>query len=169
MTIVTSLLRPLSRGTVGLNSGAPLEGPAINLNFFSNQLDLVAMREGGRFVRDILQHGEGMRDITKAPYPEDLRDLDGDNESAGKLIMKRCSTGYHPSGTCRIGHESGENQGVVDERLRVWGVRNLRVIDASVFPIIPDCRIQAPVYMVAEKGAEMIRQDYELKVKSGSG
>lgn len=52
------------------------------------------------------------------------------------------------------------DEGVVNGRLQVHGVRNLRVIDASVFPIIPDARIQNPVYMVAEKGADMIKADH---------
>jgi choline dehydrogenase len=52
------------------------------------------------------------------------------------------------------------DKGVVNGRLQVHGVRNLRIIDASVFPIIPDARIQNPVYMVAEKGADMIKQDH---------
>jgi choline dehydrogenase len=52
------------------------------------------------------------------------------------------------------------DDGVVNGRLQVHGVRNLRIIDASVFPIIPDARIQNPVYMVAEKGADMIKQDH---------
>jgi choline dehydrogenase len=52
------------------------------------------------------------------------------------------------------------NNGVVNGRLQVHGVRNLRIIDASIFPIIPDARIQNPVYMVAEKGADMIKQDH---------
>jgi choline dehydrogenase len=52
------------------------------------------------------------------------------------------------------------NDGVVNGRLQVHGVRNLRIIDASIFPIIPDARIQNPVYMVAEKGADMIKQDH---------
>jgi choline dehydrogenase-like flavoprotein len=51
-------------------------------------------------------------------------------------------------------------QGVVDSELEVHGIENLRVIDASVFPIIPDCRIQNDVYMVAEKGADMIKSTY---------
>ncbi|KAF8583555.1 GMC oxidoreductase [Ramaria rubella] len=167
MTIVTGILRPLSRGNVGLRSSQPTEQPEINLNFFAEEVDLVAVREAGRFVREIVEHGEGMRDYVIEPYPADLRDLDGDNEAAKKLIFKRCSTGYHPCGTCRIGTESGTHQGVVDERLRVRGVANLRVIDASVIPIIPDCRIQAPVYMVAEKGAAIVREDYERKIQPG--
>jgi choline dehydrogenase-like flavoprotein len=52
------------------------------------------------------------------------------------------------------------NQGVVDPALKVHGVKGLRVIDASVFPVMPDCRIQNVVYMVAEKGADLIKSEY---------
>jgi choline dehydrogenase-like flavoprotein len=55
--------------------------------------------------------------------------------------------------------------GVVDESLKVHGVQNLRVIDASVFPVIPDCRIQNAVYMVAEKGADLIKSEYPALYK----
>lgn len=63
-----------------------------------------------------------------------------------------------PCGTCRLGKDIG--QGVLDAKLCVYGVQKLRVIDASVFPVIPDCRIQNDVYMVAEKVADIIKADY---------
>jgi choline dehydrogenase len=63
-----------------------------------------------------------------------------------------------PCGTCRLG--KSVDQGVVDEKLKVYGVQGLRVIDASVFPVIPDCRIQNAVYMAAEKGADLIKAEY---------
>jgi choline dehydrogenase len=69
-----------------------------------------------------------------------------------------------PCGSCRMGPTIEE--GVVNGRLQVHGVRNLRVIDASVFPIIPDARIQNPVYMVAEKAADMIKQDHPALYQS---
>jgi len=64
-----------------------------------------------------------------------------------------------PCGTCRLSKDI--KQGVVDERLKVYGLKNVRVIDASVFPVIPDCRIQNPVYMVGEKGADLIKADHK--------
>lgn len=60
-------------------------------------------------------------------------------------------------------------EGVVNGRLQVHGVRNLRVIDASVFPLIPDARIQNPVYMVAEKGADFIKQDHPALFQAKEG
>ncbi|OCK73757.1 GMC oxidoreductase [Lepidopterella palustris CBS 459.81] len=154
LTVIVDLLRPLSKnGVVKLNSTDPLEQPNINLNFFSNDLDLVALREGVRFIDDILTNGEGFKDIVGEDYPWPMpRHSD---EAMKKAILERSQTGFHPCGTCRL--SKNIEMGVVDEELRVHGVKRLRVIDASVFPVIPDCRIQNAVYMVAERGADMIK------------
>lgn len=151
MTIVTSFMRPISRGRVTLRSNDPTVQPEINLNFFGEDADLEAMREAARFVRNILTTGDALKDLVLGPYPDDLADLDGDNQAANNLVLRRCSTGYHPCGTCRIGQASGEYAGVLDENMKVRGVTNLRVIDASSIPLMPDCRIQAGVYMLGEK------------------
>ncbi|KAH7074077.1 oxidoreductase [Paraphoma chrysanthemicola] len=157
MTVIVDLLRPLSQnGYVKLNSTNPLEQPFININFFSNDLDLIAMREGCRMVDDILTTGEGMKDIIGEDYPWPLpRHSD---EAMNKAILERSQTGFHPCGTCRLGKDI--SQGVVDSALKVYGAQNLRVIDASIIPVIPDCRIQNSVYMIGEKGADIIKAEY---------
>lgn len=157
MTVIVDLLRPLSRsGTVKLNSADALVQPNVNLNFFADDLDIIALRQGVRFVDDILQTGEGFKDIIGEDYPWPMpRNSD---EAMNKMILERSQTGFHPCGTTRLSKDI--KQGVVDSQLRVHGVKNLRVIDASVFPVIPDCRIQNAVYMVAEKGADMIKAEY---------
>ncbi|KAK3320364.1 hypothetical protein B0T19DRAFT_468676 [Cercophora scortea] len=157
MTVIVDLLRPVSKtGTVGLNSTDPLEQPKVNLNFFAEDLDIVAMREGIRFVDDILLNGDGMKDIIEEDYPWAMpRNSD---EAMNKLILERSQTGFHPCGSARMGKDI--SQGVVDSQLRVFGVQNLRVIDASVIPVIPDCRIQNSVYMIGEKAADMIKATY---------
>ncbi|KAK0724675.1 hypothetical protein B0H67DRAFT_481820 [Lasiosphaeris hirsuta] len=157
MTVIVDLLRPLSKsGTVELNSTDPLEQAKINLNFFAEDLDIVAMREGVRWVDDVLLTGEGMKDIIEEDYPWAMpRNSD---EAMNKLILERSQTGFHPCGSARMAKDLSE--GVVDNKLRVFGVENLRVIDASVIPVIPDCRIQNSVYMVGEKGADMIKAAY---------
>lgn len=183
-TVIVDLLRPLSQnGTVTLNSTDPLEQAKININFFSNDLDLIAMREGVRFVDDIVMNGEGMKDIIESDYPWPMpRNSD---EAMIKMILERSQTGFRefschhpltlflgslynvililaqlsdPCGTTRMSQNIG--QGVVDGKLRVHGVDRLRVVDASVFPVIPDCRIQNAVYMVAEKTSDMIKATY---------
>lgn len=155
-TIVVSLLRPLSRGSLTLRSANALDYPEIKMNYLANPLDVVALREGVRFVDEILLRGDGMKDLIIGEYPREVpRDSDEEME---QWVHERVSSGYHPCGTCRMG--TSVEHGVVDSHLQVYGVRNLRVIDASIFPIIPDARIQNPVYMVAEKGADIIKRDH---------
>lgn len=148
LTVIVDLLRPLSRaGTVTLRSSDPLEQPDVDLRFFENHLDLVALRQGVRFVDDILMDGEGMKDTVGEDYPWAMaRQSD---EAMEIMIKERSQTGFHPCGTIRLGKYI--NQGAVDSKLRVYGVDKLRVIDASVIPVIPDCRIQNAVYMIGEK------------------
>jgi choline dehydrogenase len=149
-------VRPVSEpGEVTLRSADPLEQPAINLNFFADDLDIVAMREGIRFSYDVLTKGEGFRDLVEAEYPWDMPL--GSDEEMKRAVLDRCQTAFHPCGTARL--SGSVEQGVVDGRLRVHGIRGLRVADASVMPVIPDCRIQNSVYMVAEKGADMVKED----------
>ncbi|KAK6005943.1 hypothetical protein QM012_007585 [Aureobasidium pullulans] len=199
MTIVVSLLRPLSRGSLTLKSANALDFPLINMNYLDHPLDAVALREGVRFVDEIILKGDGMRDIVIGEYPQgdggivqgeaqekgssdglygagkgetdQGKSVEGDpqhmlgldkvrdsDEGMAEWLKGRVTSGYHPCGSCRMGPTIEE--GVVNSRLQVHGVRNLRIIDASVFPLIPDARIQNPVYMVAEKGADFIKQDH---------
>ena len=156
--VVVDLVRPVSDpGEVTLNSADPLVQPNINLNFFSNDLDIIAMREGIRFSYDVLTKGEGFKDIVLAEYPWEMP-LDDDKEMK-RAVLDRCQTAFHPCGTARL--SKNIQQGVVDPKLKVHGVKNLRVIDASVIPVIPDCRIQNSVYMVGEKGADCIKADHK--------
>lgn len=157
LTVIVDLMRPISNaGVVQLQSVDPFQQPYVNLDFFGEELDLIAMREGVRFMDDILINGEGMKDIVEADYPWPLNRKS--DEEMDREILERSQTGFHPCGSNRMARTIGE--GVVDPHLRVHGAKNLRVIDASVFPLIPDCRIQNVVYMVAEKGADFIKHDH---------
>jgi choline dehydrogenase len=93
VTVIVDLLRPLSQnGFVKLNSTDPLEQPFINLNFFSNDLDLIAMREGCRMVDDMLTTGEGMKDIIGEDYPWPMPRTS--DEGMIKTILERSQTGF---------------------------------------------------------------------------
>ena len=96
ITVIVDLLRPLSRdGYVKLRSTDPLEQPEINLRFFSNDLDLIAMREGVRKIDDIITKGEGMKDIIEEDYPWPMpRNSD---EAMKKVILERSQTGFRKS------------------------------------------------------------------------
>lgn len=153
-TVIVDLVRPVSEpGEVTLRSADPLVQPDINLNFFADELDIIAMREGIRFSYDLLTKSEGFKDLVVAEYPWEMP-LD-DDAAMRHAVLDRCQTAFHPCGTARL--SKSVEQGVVDPSLKVHGVKNLRVIDASVIPVIPDCRIQNSVYMVGEKGADMIK------------
>ncbi|PSK33593.1 hypothetical protein B9Z65_7480 [Elsinoe australis] len=156
LTVVVDLLRPFSRGEVMLRSNDPLDDPAINENFLAHPLDIIGLREGIRFTDELLRRGEGMKQIVQEDYPEPLP-LNSD-EQMHEVILKRVTTGYHPCGTCRLGKNIDE--GVVNGNLKVYGVKKLRVIDASIDPVIPDCRPQQVVHMTAEKGSDMIKREY---------
>ncbi|KAK5991966.1 Pyranose dehydrogenase 3 [Cladobotryum mycophilum] len=155
LTVVSSLLRPKSRGTVCLKSTDISQQPVINLNHLAEEVDVASLREGMRFIHEVLMKGDGMRDLIFGEHPEPLPESDKDFND---LISRQVTTGYDACGTCRMGNDI--MNGVVDSHLRVFGANNLRVIDASVFPIIPDASIQSAVYMVAEKGTQMIMKDY---------
>ncbi|UVO13850.1 GMC family oxidoreductase N-terminal domain-containing protein [Mycobacterium sp. SVM_VP21] len=157
ITVMVDLVRPAYEGgEVTLNSDDPFMAPNINLNYLSNELDIIALREGVRFAYDILTKGDGFKDLVVEQYPWNMP-LHSD-ELMRTSVQDRVQTSYHPCGTNRL--SKNIDQGVVDPQLKVHGVDKLRVIDASVFPIIPDCRIQNTVYMVGEKGADLIKADH---------
>lgn len=158
ITVMVDLVRPTYEGgEVTLNSADPLVQPNINLNYFDNELDIIAMREGIRFTYDVLTKGEGFKDLIVSEYPWEMP-LD-DDKAMRRVVLDRCQTSFHPCGTVRL--SKNINQGAVDPELKVHGIKNLRVIDASIMPIIPDCRIQNSVYMIGEKGADMIKASHK--------
>jgi len=146
-------LRPVSRGYVRITSPDPKLPPAIKLNYLSAGEDCRVALDSMRFTRRI------MAAKALAKYePKELKpgaDVQSDAQlrrAAGDLG----TTIFHPVGTCKMGHDV---LAVVDERLRVHGVLGLRVVDASVMPRITSGNTNAPTVMIAEKAAEMIRED----------
>ncbi|KAJ4168291.1 hypothetical protein NW754_013625 [Fusarium falciforme] len=152
-----SAVSAFNKGHAGPMGSGLLEMPNINLNFFADDLDIIAMREGIRFSYDILTKGKGFKDVVLGEYPWEMP-LDSDEEMH-HAVLDRCQTAFHPCGTARLSKDI--DQGVVDPKLKVHGISKLRVIDASVMPVIPDCRIQNSVYMVGEKGADMIKAEHK--------
>jgi choline dehydrogenase len=146
-------LRPSSRGFVRIASADPHAHPVIKLNYLSTDDDKRVAIDSVRITRRIMAakalerfQPEEYRPGAQVASDEDLARAAGD---LGTTI-------FHPVGTCRMGSDP---LAVVDDRLRVHGVRNLRVVDASVMPHITSGNTNAPTMMIAEKAAEFIRRD----------
>jgi choline dehydrogenase-like flavoprotein len=151
-------MRPVSEpGEAILNSSDPLVQQNINLNLFANDLDIIAMHEGIRFSYDVLTKGEEFKDLVVSEYPWEMP-LHS-NDEMKRAVLDRCQTAFHPCGTARLSQSI--EQGAVDPKLKVHGIKNLRVADASIIPVIPDCRIQNSVYMIGEKCADMVKQAHK--------
>lgn len=157
-SLLASLLRPKSRGTVRLGSSNPNDRPNVDFGFFRDPADAAMARKA---VRLALKFGDAMK-AQGFPLMRGVAIPKSDkaDEEMDKYIHHRAKTTYHYSSTCRMAPQfDAEAPGVVDDSLRVHGVRNLRVCDASVFPQIIATHLQAPVVMVAEKCASMIKGD----------
>ena len=147
------VLRPESRGRLELASADPRQKPRIFQNFLSAGRDRAVLRAGLRIVREIAAQAPLQRFIAAeiAPGPQNWSDaaLDAHIGATGISV-------HHPLGTCRMG-PSGDETAVVDPELRVFGTAGLRVVDASVMPDLVGGNINAPVIMIAEKAADLIR------------
>ncbi len=144
------LLTPESRGSVRLASNDPSAKPIVHNAFYTAGDDMARMIEGLRMTLDICAQ-PAMRPYCAEPFttPE------GDSEQALRAHVARTTFPiYHPVGTCRMGKDAGA---VVDDQLRVNGVEHLRVVDASVMPVVPRGNTNAPTIAVAERAADLIR------------
>jgi choline dehydrogenase len=146
-------LRPESRGHVHIASPDPYDKPLIQPNYLSTPTDRKRAADSIRLTRRIVAQPALQRYRPEEFRPgAEIRDDDGLARAAGDIA----STIFHPVGTCRMG---ADGMAVVDERLRVHGLRGLRVVDASVMPTITSGNTNSPVIMIAEKAADMIRED----------
>ena len=143
-------LRPTSRGHVRIKGADPMAAPEIRLNYLSTPHDQRVAANSMRFTRKIM----AARALAKYA-PQEWRPGNDVDDDAGlvKAAGDLGTTIFHPVGTCRMGHDAGA---VVDDELRVHGIEGLRVIDASVMPRITSGNTNAPTYMIAERGAELI-------------
>ncbi|XOV87640.1 MAG: GMC family oxidoreductase [Pseudomonadota bacterium] len=156
MCIHICQLRPESTGEVTLASKDPLADPVIKANYLSAPGDLAVLVEGVKIARRIFAT-EKFRSVLGEEFSAS-RDAQTDEEIA-EFIRETGETIYHPVGTCKMGHD---DMAVVDARLRVRGIENLRVIDASVMPTLVGGNTNAPTIMIAEKAADMLKEDHAL-------
>jgi 4-pyridoxate dehydrogenase len=162
-----AVLRPESRGWLELVSADPRSPVRIRQNFLATDNDWKTLRAGLRIVREICRQTP-MRDFMEreiAPGDQAMSDADLDAH-----IRTNSITVHHPLGTCKMG-PSSDRMAVVDPKLRVFGVDGLRVVDGSVMPDLVGANINAPIIMIAEKAADLIRgrQPLEPARLAGAG
>jgi choline dehydrogenase len=146
-------LRPESRGSIHIKSPDPMAKPSIRLNYLTAQTDRKVAADSIRLTRKIIAQPALQKFAPEEfkPGPDYM-----DDESLASAAGDIGTTIFHPVGTCKMG---SDNMAVVDDRLRVRGIGGLRVIDASVMPTITSGNTNSPTIMIAEKGADMIRED----------
>ena len=142
-------MRPTSRGEIKLKSTNPTSAPSIRFNYMQTEHDLSEMREGIRLAREIFHQKAFDEYRGKEINPGNV---DSDTE-LNEFIKNKGDTAYHPCGTCKMGKD---NTSVVNEKLQVYGVENLRVVDASIMPKIITGNLNATTVMIAEKASDYI-------------
>lgn len=164
ISLGAALLHPLSRGSSHISSADPSAPPTIDPRYLSHPLDVEV------FARHIMALEILAKTTPLATYlkPDERRAQGQDDKNAHVTTLEKARdyvrettlTNNHPVGTCAM--LPLEKGGVVDARLRVYGVEGLRVVDSSIMPLIPRGHIVTSVYTVAEKAADLIKEDYGL-------
>jgi choline dehydrogenase-like flavoprotein len=175
-TMMAMLQFPFSAGSIHIPpasfSGQPTtsdESPVIDPKFYAGpggEIDFLSMVAAQKFGHKIcstppLADMIVERVFPPAPMSTHAGTDSDEDEDFSAWVRDNTITSFHPVGTCAMGGSAGKADGVVDSRLRVYGVRGLRVVDASIMPLQISAHLQATVYAIGEKGASMIMEDWE--------
>ncbi|MEQ9123727.1 MAG: GMC oxidoreductase, partial [Alphaproteobacteria bacterium] len=153
MTCGAAQPRPESTGHVRARSLDPMEAPEVQPNYLAAEADRRITLAGMKLARALLRRPEMARYFDSETLPGDQVRTD---DEMLDFARRRGNTGYHLVGTCKMGPEH-DAMAVVDADLRVRGVQGLRVIDASIMPLLPSANTFAATLAIAEKGADLIR------------
>jgi choline dehydrogenase-like flavoprotein len=160
----TLLFNQHSRGSVTLSSADPSKNPVVDHAYLQDPLDMLVLSEACAFANDIVTKGSGTKTIIKGSWPADLAHHGyTTREQWEPHVRQHATTCYHASGSCKMG-VTGDDMAVLDSRLRVKGVRGLRVADVSVVPRVNNGHTQMVAYGIGEGAAEIIREDEKGRV-----
>ncbi|KAK6347476.1 hypothetical protein TWF718_005317 [Orbilia javanica] len=174
-TVFQMLQYPFSTGSihippaVGVVSPTSDDHPIIDPKYYEGdgQIDMYTMAEGQKFADSIARESPLSSIIVKRVVPPEP--APGTETDWLQYVKDTTVSDWHPIGTCAMGGTGGIADGVVDEKLKVYGVKRLRVVDASIIPIQISSHLQGTVYAIAEKGAAMILDDFECKRRRRRG
>ncbi|KAJ7183588.1 aryl-alcohol oxidase [Mycena filopes] len=158
MTIVAAVTAPSSRGEVTLKTANPFDQPNINPNLLGSDFDLFVMKQAITAARDFVK-----AKAWKGYVIRELEDLAAatDDAKLTAYIQGNAGTIFHPMGTASMSPR-GAHYGMVDPDLVAKGISGLRIVDASILPIVPSAHTQVPVYIVGERAADLIKSSYHL-------
>ena len=151
ITPTVANIRPTSRGEINITSNDSRDNPTIKMNYLSTEDDRIVAAKSLKLVRKIMLETETFKKYQPEEYRPGVHITD--DEELVKAGSDFTQTIFHPVGTCKMGND---DSAVVNDKLSVHGIRNLRVIDASIMPNITSGNTNAPTIMIAEKGADMI-------------
>lgn len=159
-----TMLRPKAKGWVRLNGTDPLQKPRIDAKYLTEEADVQVAKDGIRLLLNLTRTQTFAQHEAEAVWPPlpacDALRVDRESDEYLECYVRHMTTTlFHPVGTARMGNAAvGPEASVVDAELRVHGVRNLRVVDASVMPDIVSGNTNAATIMIAEKGADLVKQ-----------
>ena len=153
MTMLITMLNPKSTGSIKLSSNDPFADPVIDLNYFDEEYDMNLAVKAYRYTEKLYDAPSFKKYKGEPLRPDKVLKTD---EEIVEWIKDNTDTCYHPVGTCKMGHD---DMAVVDDELKVHGIQNLRVVDASIMPTIVRGNTNAPTIMIAEKAADMILKE----------
>ncbi|KAI1409899.1 GMC oxidoreductase [Hypoxylon sp. FL1857] len=160
ITLGVMLSQPLSRGSVHITSNDPMAAPAIDPKYLSNPIDIEVLARHMLYLETIATSPPFSKLLKQPLIRRDPASYLPDIETAKKYIRTSAISMWHFGGTCPMLPE--EKGGVVSSRLKVYGIDNLRVVDSSAVPILSTANMQSTVYTLAERAADLIKQDHGL-------
>ena len=152
LTLTPCIMNPKSRGELRIQSSNPLDFPLINPNFLSNKEDLDLILSGVKLAKKVIRTKPLSEIIVKEFLP-------GDSISSDERLINYCKkmikTNWHPVGTCKMGKDS-DDMSVLNTKLEVKGVKNLKVFDVSMMPSIVAANTNAPAMAIADKVTDIL-------------